>query len=162
MAELKSAETKKPKHKKYTETYPHFIISTKEKGKPKKIISHRHPEELKLDMMIKQQNGKIMKFTASAKREPEITVQKQKLELNWTLFNISSNLWYAVSKKNPKDGFFYISGNKKSVRLRKYDLRHVPNRVLAVLKAIKGMETTSTSTTSIEYKSTHRYGDREK
>jgi hypothetical protein len=118
--------------------YPHVTITEKEKGQQQlKILSHKHPTSAIGHLQFRDKDGKNLKINFSIPEIPEIQADKDWIGKKCVTYQICGDLWVAVWRNNPDKGFFYISGNKKSVQFRIRDLRRVPNRVLAVLKYSK-------------------------
>ena len=116
--------------------YSHVKIF-EQKGKKKTLLKHKHPRQTKGNLSFKDANGKTLKLQFSASTQLQSEVDLAKFDDKWRSFRIVSDLWLAIAKNNPKKCFFYVSGNKKSVRIRKTDLNHVPNRILGILKQVK-------------------------
>jgi hypothetical protein len=105
-------------------TYPHFTIEEKEKKKPKTELVHRHLERMRGTRSYESTDGKILTIKDSAKAESESTIHDINfLEEKCDLYKILPGLFYAFWKDNPDKGFFFISGNKKSVSFDECDLK---------------------------------------
>jgi hypothetical protein len=117
--------------------YAHTVISEKEKGKPTEILKHKHPSKMNMTLDMQDSEGKNLKIKCSIPNATEIEGGKDFIAEKCVVFRIASELFYAVWRDNPNKGFFFISGNKKSVHLENHDLKHVPNRILTVLKYTK-------------------------
>lgn len=132
-------------------TYPHFKIEEKEPKKPKTELVHRHLDRLNGSFSFKSTDGKVLTTKFSAKAESDSTNQDLTfLEAKCDVFKIVSGLYCAVWKNNPDKGFFFISGNKKSVTFDQIDLKHAPNRILTVLKYRKKAKRRVLSTIKLE------------
>jgi hypothetical protein len=110
-------------------------VEEKEKRKPKTQLAHMHLKKVDGNLHAYSTDGKILTTKFSSPTESDTTVHDINfLEHKCDIFKISSGLYCALWKNNPDKGFFFLTGNKKSVSFDSIDLKHSPNRLLKVLK----------------------------
>lgn len=121
--------------------YPHVKITEKAKREKPQELAHRHLKRLDGNLKFRTSDGKIMTITYSAKTEQATELNNPEwLAQHAHIFRICGNLFHATWKNNPDKGFFFISGNKKSVNTDESHLKRGWINYSAVLRHRKNQK----------------------